>query len=92
MDSKKIKVAAVGAGYFSQFQYQGWRNMDDVKTVALANRSGGKGEALAAQYVVPKVYAHVEESLGAELPEDDPAANVSERRAGIDADRLLDLA
>lgn len=65
----KIKVAAVGAGYFSQFQYQGWRNMDDVRTVALANRSVAKGEALAAQYGVPKVYAHVEEMLDAELPD-----------------------
>ncbi len=65
----KIKVAAVGAGYFSQFQYQGWRNMDAVETVALTNRNVPKGEALAAQYGVPKVYGHVEEMLDAEQPD-----------------------
>lgn len=67
--NSKLKVAAVGAGYFSQFQYQGWRNMDAVETVALTNRNVAKGEALAAQYGVPKVYGHVEEMLDAEKPD-----------------------
>ena len=66
---KKLKVAAVGAGYFSQFQYQGWRNIDAVVTVALTNRDVGKGQALAACYGVPKVYGHVEEMLDAEQPD-----------------------
>jgi predicted dehydrogenase len=43
--------------------------MDGVKTVALTNRSIAKGEALAAQYGVPKVYGHVEEMLDAEKPD-----------------------
>jgi len=66
---KKLKVAAVGAGYFSQFQYQGWRNMDTVELVALCNRSAAKGEAQAARYGVPKVYGRLDEMLDAEHPD-----------------------
>ena len=25
--SERLRVAAIGAGYFSQFQYEGWRNL-----------------------------------------------------------------
>jgi predicted dehydrogenase len=67
--SKKIKVAAVGAGYFSQFQYQGWRNLDAVEIVALTNRDVAKGRAMAARYGVPQVYGQVEEMLDAEKPD-----------------------
>jgi predicted dehydrogenase len=66
---RKLKVAAVGAGYFSQFQYQGWRNMDTVETVALCNRDLAKGQAMAARYGVPRVYGRVEEMLDAERPD-----------------------
>lgn len=66
---KKLKVAAVGAGYFSQFQYQGWRNIDEVETVALADRDTAKGEAMAARYGVPKVYDNVAAMLDNERPD-----------------------
>ena len=65
----KLRVAVVGAGYFSQFQYLGWRNIGEVEVVALANRSKDKGEALAARYGVPRVYASVETMLEAERPD-----------------------
>jgi predicted dehydrogenase len=67
--AKKLKVAAVGAGYFSQFQYQGWRNISTVETVALTNRDVAKGRAMAARYGVPKVYGRVEEMLDTEKPD-----------------------
>jgi len=67
--AKMLKVAGVGAGYFSQFQYQGWRNIDTVETVALTNRDVAKGRAMAARYGVPKVYGRVEEMLDAEKPD-----------------------
>lgn len=65
----KLKVAAVGAGYFSQFQYLGWHNIAEVDVVALANRSTAKGEAMAARYGVPRVYASVDAMLDAETPD-----------------------
>ncbi len=67
--SKKLRVAAVGAGYFSQFHYQGWRNINEVEVVALANRNVAKGEAMAARYGVPKVYGRLDEMLDAERPD-----------------------
>ncbi len=66
---KKLRVAVVGAGYFSQFQYQGWRNIDTVVTVALANRDTAKGQAMATRYGVAKVYATVTAMLDAEHPD-----------------------
>jgi predicted dehydrogenase len=67
--ANKLKVAVIGAGYFSQFQYQGWRNIDAVKTVALTNRDTAKGHAIAARYGIPKVYGQVEAMLEAEKPD-----------------------
>jgi predicted dehydrogenase len=69
MMAKKLKVAVVGAGYFSQFQYQGWRNIDAVDTVALANRDTAKGRAMAARYGIPKVYGQLEEMLDEAKPD-----------------------
>jgi hypothetical protein len=33
----KLRVMGVGAGYFSQFQYLGWRNIEDADCVAIVN-------------------------------------------------------
>ena len=46
----KLRVAVVGAGYFSQFQFLGWRNIGDVEVLALGDLSKDRGEALAARY------------------------------------------
>ncbi len=67
--NRKLRVAAVGAGYFSQFQYGGWRNIAECETVALANRDTAKGRELAARFGVPKVYAELGEMLDAERPD-----------------------
>lgn len=69
MMPKKLKVAAVGAGYFSQFQYAGWRNIEAVDTVALTNRDVAKGQALAERYGVPKVYGQLKDMLDQEQPD-----------------------
>jgi predicted dehydrogenase len=66
---RQLKVVAVGAGYFSQYQYQGWRNIDAVDNVALANRDVAKGKAMAERYGVPRVYGQVEAMLDAEKPD-----------------------
>jgi predicted dehydrogenase len=65
----KLRVAAAGAGYFSQFQYLGWRNMAEVELVGLSNRDRAKGEAMAARYGVPRVFGDVEAMLDAAKPD-----------------------
>lgn len=69
---RPLRVAAVGAGYFSQFQYLGWRNMARdglVEMVGLANRDRAKGQAMAAGFGVPQVFGNVDELLEAARPD-----------------------
>ena len=65
----KLRVAAAGAGYFSQFQYLGWRNIAEVGLVGLSDRDSAKGEAMAARYGVPRVFGGFEEMLDATRPD-----------------------
>lgn len=70
--TRRLRVAAVGAGYFSQFQYQGWSNMARdglVEVVGLANRDLAKGQALAERHAVPRAFGSVEELLDATRPD-----------------------
>jgi len=70
--TRKLRIAAVGAGYFSQFQYLGWRNMARdglVELVGLANRDRVKGQAMAARFSVPQVCGSVDELLDATQPD-----------------------
>ncbi len=43
--AKKIRVACVGAGYFSQFHYESWGRSDRVNLVASCNRHIDKAQA-----------------------------------------------
>lgn len=70
--SRKLRIAAVGAGYFSQFQYVGWQNMVRdglVELVGLANRDINKGRAQAERFGVPQVCATVDELLDRTQPD-----------------------
>lgn len=70
--TRPLRVAVVGAGYFSQFQYLGWRNMAAdglVELVGLANRDRAKGRDIAARYAVPQVFGSIGELLDATRPD-----------------------
>ena len=43
--SENLRVACVGAGYFSQFQYGSWSRLDRVEVVGACNRSIEKARA-----------------------------------------------
>lgn len=58
-----VRVAAVGAGYFSQFHYHGWRNIEGVACIALADRDLSKAREMAQRFDVPQVYEHVDAML-----------------------------
>jgi len=66
---KRLRVAAVGAGYFSQFQYLGWRNIAEIELAALSNRDEAKGSAMAARYGVPRVFRDPAAMLDAVKPD-----------------------
>jgi predicted dehydrogenase len=59
----KLRVAAVGAGYFSQFHYLGWRNIAEVELAGLCDRDRARAEAVAARFGVPRVFERFEDML-----------------------------
>lgn len=64
-----LRVAAVGAGYFSQFHYLGWKNIKDAACVALADRDLSKGREMAQRFGVPQVYERIETMLDEVRPD-----------------------
>ncbi len=57
----------VGAGYWAQFQVEGWRDAG-APLLALCNRHLGAAEALAERYGVPRCYSDVAQMLDSERP------------------------
>ncbi|MBN1672585.1 MAG: Gfo/Idh/MocA family oxidoreductase [Kiritimatiellae bacterium] len=58
---KTLRFAAVGCGFWADFQICGWKELAGVELVALCNRTRAKAEALAAKHGVPQVYARAAE-------------------------------
>jgi predicted dehydrogenase len=65
---KNLRVAVAGAGYFTQFQLDGWRRLPGVELAAICNRDRAKAEALAGRFGIARVYGDVEEMLERERP------------------------
>ena len=55
--SAKFKGVAVGAGYFSHFQYEAWNRIPEVEIVGAYNRTRSKIEEVQEKYGVPKIYS-----------------------------------
>jgi len=55
----KLRVAVAGAGYFTQFQLDGWKRMPEVELAAICNRDESKARALAERFGIPNVYGDV---------------------------------
>ena len=64
-----LRVLGVGAGYFSQFQYLGWRNIAGVECVGIVNRDADKARALADRYGIHDVYTDLPAALDATRPD-----------------------
>lgn len=65
----KLRVATVGAGYFSQFHHDAWSRLEEVDLVAICDRDVAKAESFAERWSIPKVYANAEEMLDAVKPD-----------------------
>ncbi|WP_412554073.1 Gfo/Idh/MocA family protein [Shimia sp. MIT1388] len=80
-----IKVACVGAGYFSQFHYASWASMPEVHVAASCNRDIAKAQAtgLPAYDALPQMLAEVHpDVLDIILP---PVAHAETIRIALDA-------
>jgi predicted dehydrogenase len=70
--TRPLRVATVGAGYFSRFQYDGWRHMAGdglVELVGLANRDPARGADAAKRYGIARTFRSVEDLLEATTPD-----------------------
>lgn len=65
----KLRVAAVGAGYFSRFQYEAWNRIETAELVATANRSLSGAQEIAETFQIPNVFDNVPEMLEATNPD-----------------------
>lgn len=59
-----LRVACVGAGYFSQFHFDGWRRIEGAKLVGVTNRDRSKAEASGAP-----VYDTLDTMLAGAVPD-----------------------
>ena len=61
------RVAMVGAGYFAQFQLEGWREAGALP-LALCDLDAGRADALAQRFGVPASFCNAEEMFDAVRP------------------------
>jgi methylmalonyl-CoA epimerase len=50
---RKLRGLCVGAGYFSQYQYEAWSRMPEVEILAVVNRSLERARETAARFNLP---------------------------------------
>jgi predicted dehydrogenase len=69
MSSQRLRGVAVGAGYFSHFQYDAWARIPEVEIVAFSNRDLAKAKIVQENYGLKKFYADWREMLDRERPD-----------------------
>jgi D-apiose dehydrogenase len=67
--STKSRGLLIGAGYFAQFQAEGWQRIPAAEIVAIADAAPGKARAFADKFGIPLAYESVEEALDRERPD-----------------------
>lgn len=53
---KKLRVATIGAGYFSQFHYDAWSRIADTEVVALSEIDPERARETAARWSIPRTF------------------------------------
>ena len=65
----RLKCAAMGAGYFSRFQYEAWSRIPEVELAAIYNRTEEKARAMITQYGIARYYGDWREMIDRERPD-----------------------
>ncbi|MFS4483673.1 Gfo/Idh/MocA family protein [Hyunsoonleella sp. 2307UL5-6] len=65
----KLKGVAIGAGYFSKFQYEAWTRIPEVEITALCNSNKERAKGIMDNYGVKKHYTDYKEMILAEKPD-----------------------
>lgn len=64
----KIRVACVGAGYFSQFQYEAWHRLD-VELAAICNKTEANARKIAEKFDIAEIFTDFETMLDQVTPD-----------------------
>lgn len=67
-EDRKIRVACVGAGYFSQFQYEAWHRLD-VDLAAICNKTEANARKIADKFDIAQVFTNFETMLDQVKPD-----------------------
>lgn len=57
---RPLRVAVVGAGYFSRFHYDAWRRIPEIEVVAVCDRDSEKARQAAAPFAKAAIFGDVE--------------------------------
>ena len=64
-----LRFAIFGTGFWAQYQLAAWREIPDVRCVALFNRTRRKAEQLGRRFEIEAVYDDAEALLDREKPD-----------------------
>ena len=64
-----LRIATIGAGYFSQFHHDAWTRIEGVTLVAVCDADRAKAEGFAQKFGIPGVYTDAAAMLDAERPD-----------------------
>ena len=65
----KLRVATVGTGYFSRFQYAAWKRIEEVELVAVCNRTAKTAQEVAQTYEIPEIFEDFGQMLDQSKPD-----------------------
>ncbi len=66
---KKLKGVAIGAGYFSKYQYEAWTRIPEVEITALCNSNFERAQSIMVPYGVKNHYTDYKEMILTEKPD-----------------------
>ena len=67
--NRTLRVAGIGAGYFSRFHYEAWKRIPEVELVAVADLEEEKAQETANQFGIGTTYTDYQEMLDREQPD-----------------------
>lgn len=65
----KVRIAAVGTGYFSRFQYAAWNRIKEAEVVAVCNRTRAGAQEVASKFGIKQVFDDFAEMLDVTTPD-----------------------
>lgn len=65
----RLKGVALGAGYFSRFQYEAWTRIPEVEMTAIYNRTEQKARGMMDQFGISRYYGDWRQMIERERPD-----------------------